>query len=675
MHPVEVAYIVTDVFCETETIVTALLHDTIEDTDLSLSQIELTFGKQVSTLVDGVTKLSELETKKMRLFEAESFRKLLLSLTQDVRILIVKLSDRLHNMRTIKYIKSQEKQKRISLETIEIYAPLAERIGIQKIKTELQDLAFEILNKEIRDNVIKNLGALIKNYEGLSNIIVLELYDKLKQQGINAEVMSRKKTPYSVWVKMLQKNIKFEQLEDIIAFRVLVDTYEDCYKALGIIHKSYNVVPNSFQDFISTPKNNGYQSMHTLVIGPMQYKIEIQIRTKQMNDVAEYGLAAHWRYKQKNEDGNPLEYKWVKDLRKLLTQDYNPNDILNNTKLSMYYDQVFCFTPKGQVISLPNGATPVDFAFTVNEKLGLHCVGTKINGQNVALNTLLSNGDQVEILTLPNRYISEVWVEHVVTGKARSALNNLITEQHNKRYVELGGIILNNVCEILNIDRDDEFISRLSKSLGYKNDKNEFFYKIGIGEILTQDIMDIVRGNSNYGNIIGKILQTIPSYFRLGNKKESAVKSMISMYSNKRDQYHLAHCCNPLPGDDIVGIILCGKKVTIHVNKCKLVQNFNSTPELIIPYKWDAQSKSNLVFYDSCLRIRLADVSGSLIRLLTAIGQFNANIINFRFMHQYSGLREVLCSIQVCNLKNLLEIINFLKTQTYVNFVSRYQAS
>ncbi len=399
-HPLQVAEIIAQMRLDSDSIVTAILHDTIEDTDLTFEDIEKNFSPDIAKLVDGVTKLNKIEFKADSTRQAENFRNLLLAMSDDIRVLLVKLADRLHNMRTIDYISNPEKRKRIALETMEIYAPLAERIGIQQIKIELQDICFRILNPEVRESIINWFNSIEHDKGDYVDQIIEEIKKTVNVGGMKAEVFGRRKTPYSTWMKMKQKDVGLDQLSDIIAFRVVVDTVEDCYRVLGTIHSEYKMVPDNFQDFISTPKGNGYQSLHTVVMGPLMQKIEVQIRTKEMHDIAELGVAAHWRYKQGHDDGSDgSKYTWIRELLSILEQNSAPDEFLQNTKLAMYYDQVFCFTPKGNLIALPKGATTVDFAYMVHSDVGNACVGAKVNGRIVPLRTELVNGDQVEIIT------------------------------------------------------------------------------------------------------------------------------------------------------------------------------------------------------------------------------------------------------------------------------------
>src|SRR5882762_8518903 len=428
-HPLEVAGILTDLKLDTATIATALLHDTVEDTTATIEDIESNFGSEIAGLVDGVTKLSQLELFSERTKQAENFRKLMLAMSNDIRVLLVKLADRLHNMRTLSHIKSEEARHRIAQETIEIYAPLAGRIGMQNMREELEDLAFAELDPEARNSIVTHFARLDMVGGDRVGRIADQIKRRLAEHGMEAWVYGRGKRPFSIWRKLQTKKLSFEQLSDIFGFRVIVGSTSDCYQALGIIHTSWQMVPERFKDFISTPKPNGYRSIHTTVIGPEKQRVEIQIRTQEMHDIAERGVAAHWRYREHvpeadKDDG--VTYGWLRDMVDLLERGDSAEEVLEHSKLAMYQDQVFCFTPKGSLISLPRGATPIDFAYAVHTDLGNSAVGAKINGNHAPLHTPLNNGDQVEIITMRDSSPSPMWEQFVVTGRARAEIRRFL---------------------------------------------------------------------------------------------------------------------------------------------------------------------------------------------------------------------------------------------------------
>ena len=436
IHPVAVANILSDLRLDSATIVTGLLHDTLEDTKATYKVVLEEFGKEVADLVNGVTKLSALENKVTNKSRAENFRKLILATSMDIRVLLVKIADRLHNMRTIRAFDSEEKQKRIAKETMEVYAPLADRMGMNNVRDELEDLSFDVLNKEARDLILERLKFIKNNRENTFKDISSELINLLKENNINAEIAGREKTPFSIWRKMQNKKISLEQLTDIIGFRVMLKNIPDCYKTLGVFHSKYSAIPGKFKDYISTPKINKYKSIHTSIIGPKKHRIEIQIRTYEMDEFAERGVASHWKYKssEKFSELSWKEYDWLRDLVEIIETGNNPEHYYEFTKLQMFQDNVFCFTPKGAVIKLPKNGTPIDFAFAVHTKVGNTAIGCKINGTESPLQTILKNGDMVKILTSKKVSPSLHWLSSSKTGKARAAIRRYWQDKlYNKK--------------------------------------------------------------------------------------------------------------------------------------------------------------------------------------------------------------------------------------------------
>ena len=424
VHPIEVANILTDLKLDSATITTGLLHDTIEDTHATYETIKGEFGEEVADLVDGVTKISVFENTALSNSKAENFRKLILATSKDIRVLLVKLADRLHNMRTIQGISKEDKRKRISQETMEIYAPLADRMGMHRIRDELEDLSFAVLNNEARELINKRLDEIKENKKDLFESLSFELSEILNENHINAEIYGREKTPFSIWRKLQKKRVSLEQITDIIGFRIILNNVDECYKTLGIFHKKWNCIPGKFKDYISSPKINGYKSIHTSVIGSNKKPIEIQIRTTEMHDFAERGIASHWQYKS-SEKFNSLswkEYDWLKDLVEIIEKNENPEHSYEYTKLQMFQENVFCFTPKGSVIKLPKNATPIDFAYAVHTKIGNTAIGCEINGNKSELQSILHNGDTVNIITSKNQSPSLHWIPITKTGKARAAI-------------------------------------------------------------------------------------------------------------------------------------------------------------------------------------------------------------------------------------------------------------
>jgi len=665
-HPLEVAYITTQMHLDSQSVVTALLHDTVEDTDLTLDEISIEFSSEISTLVDGVTKLTKLEFQAEHVRQAENFRKLLLAMSDDIRVLLVKLADRLHNMRTIDFIKSSEKRTRIALETMEIYGPLAERIGMQEVKLELQDIAFRILHPDIRDSIIKRLATINSHGEKMIEEVICEIQETLNKSRLLAKVSGRQKTPYSVWMKMKYKNVGFDQLSDLIAFRVIVKTLPECYQALGVIHAAYKVVPENFQDFISTPKNNGYQSLHTVIVGPMQKRIEVQIRTEEMHDIAELGVAAHWRYKQ-NYHADGRQYQWIRELLSILEQTTDPEEFLQNTKLAMYYDQVFCFTPMGTIIPLPKGATPIDFAYAVHSEVGQHCVGAKVNGRIVPLKTTLDNGDQVEILTSKSQTPSPSWEKIAITGKARSEIRKFVRSQEVNQYVSLGQAILERALAAEGITDIAGALTQIMKILK-KESVDEIYLSVGEGSLSREEIL---------------------KHFKATTPKKSRLKSTLLFFgfkSNNNDTkddaipihglipgmaVHFAGCCHPLPGDPIIGVIHTGKGITIHTSDCEMLANFATTPERLMDLAWDADAAN--VPHIARIKVMLSNVPGALAILTSEIATENSNITNIRIINRNHDFFEIALDVEVRSIDHVQSIITSLLSKNEIHSVERFR--
>src|ERR1700759_3745662 len=489
-HPVEVAGILAQMKLDAASIVTGLLHDTVEDTVATLDDIDRVFGPEITRLVDGVTKLSRIELQSDQTKQAENFRKHVLAMSEDIRVLLVKLADRLHNMQTLRFIEDGEKRRRIARETMDIYAPLAERLGMQRMKDQLEDLAFAELHPDARASILTRRDFLRDKGAGVVPRILAELHRKLEDGGVpNAAVSGREKSAYSIWRKMQRKNVAFEQLADLMAFRVLVGDVGDCYHALGIIHSAYHVVPGRFKDFISTPKPNNYRSLHTGVIGPERQRIEVQIRTREMHEVAELGVAAHWTYKQQAERIVGKHFRWMRELLDILDHAAGPEEFLEHTKLEMFQDQVFAFTPKGDLIALPRGATAVDFAYAVHSEIGDTCVGVKINSRLVPLRTQLHNGDQVEIVTSKAQTPSPTWERFVVTAKARARIRRFIRTQQRAQYLDLGKAILQKAFRQEGQDFSEKPLQAVLKQLNCAT-TDDLYVAVGEGILTGREVVN-----------------------------------------------------------------------------------------------------------------------------------------------------------------------------------------
>ena len=679
-HPLAVAGILADMELDEASIITALLHDTVEDTEVTTEEVAREFGKEISTLVDGVTKLTKIEFQPEHIRQAENFRKLLVAMSEDIRVLLVKLADRLHNMRTLHFVRSPEKRMRIAHETMEIYAPLAERIGIQKFKNELQDLAFKELHPDVHASIISRLEFL-RNKGGheLIDKVVSQLKETLITSGLNdAIVFGREKTACSIWRKMENKNISFEQLTDIIGFRIIVENIEQCYHALGAVHAAYHMIPDTFKDYISTPKTNGYQSLHTIVMGPEQQIIEIQIRTKQMHDVAEWGVAAHWGYKQ-NDNFNPKDapqYRWLRDLLYILENAAGPEEFLENTKLEMYYDQVFCFTPKGNLIALPRGATPVDFAYAVHSDIGNTCSGAKVNGRIVPLRTVLQNGDQVEVISSKNQVPSPTWEKFVVTAKAKSEIRRFIRAKQREEYVNLGRAIMNKAMRQEGYELTNKMLEPALK-IFRKKTVESLLASVGEGLLSREDVVKALFPNRAAEKKTKKSLSL--SFFGFGSKKKEGaavtagdkggpvlIQGLIPGMA-----VHLAGCCHPLPGDKIVGIVNTGKGVTIHTVDCETLENFAGTPERWLDVSWDKDSGDQ--GYIGRIKVVLSHEAGSLAELANAIAKDLGNIHNINIVHRNPDFFEIVVDVDVRGARHLTNIIANLRTKQCIHSVERYR--
>ncbi len=676
-HPVEVAGILSEMRLDTASIVTGLLHDTLEDTDATRDEIAGLFGEDIARLVDGVTKLSRLEIQSESTKEAENLRKLVLAMSSDIRVLLVKLADRLHNMRTLHHIKEPARRRRIARETMDLYAPLASRIGMEKVKRELEELAFGELNPDGRTSVLARQGYLRERGDKLVPQIEVELVKTLKDGGLAAQVSGREKTPYSIWRKMQTKNVSFEQLADIMAFRIIVADVAQCYQALGLLHGKYQVLPQRFKDYISVPKPNGYRSLHTGVIGPLGQRIEIQIRTEEMQDQAERGVAAHWIYKQGGPSTDAPQYAWLRSLMDILDKAPNAEEFLEHTKLEMFQDQVFCFTPKGKLIALPRGATPIDFAYAVHSQVGDTCVGAKINGRMLPLRTQLSNGDQVDIVTSKAQTPSPTWERFVVTGKAKAAIRRFIRTRQREQYIQLGKSLLEKAFHEEGYEVTEKGLDGVRFNFKQAS-TDDLIATVGAGlvgarEVLTAvypglkqprkggaDVVPISRARAKSGKA---------SESGRGGKQEAgqiAIRGLIPGMA-----VHFARCCHPLPGDRIVGIITTGKGVTIHTIDCATLESFSEAPERWIDVGWDSVNDGEGGVYTGRLKITVSNQPGSLSSLSTVIARHEGNISNLRIVNRSMDFFDMVIDVEVSDVKHLADITAALRATPAINAVER----
>lgn len=667
-HPVEVAQILADMKMDVTTIVTAILHDTVEDTDATLEDLEKEFDKVVADLVNGVSKLTRIESQTLEGKQAENFRKLLLAMSEDIRVLLVKLSDRLHNMQTIGGIKKPEKRRRISMETLEIYAPLAERVGVHRIKEQLEDLCFEQINSEARESITNRLAFLRKEGSDLVDGIIEELQKLMQDSGLEVEVTGREKTRYSIWKKMQRKNVAFEQLSDIMAFRVLVDKPEDCYMALGIIHGKYHSIPGRFKDYISTPKPNGYRSIHTTIMGPKRQRIEVQIRTHQMHNEAELGVAAHWAYKGSEQptERDVTKYRWLRELLDILEQEQKPEDFWENTKLELFQDQVFVFTPKGDLIELPSGATPIDFAYAIHSDIGDKCVGAKVNGRIAPLNSRLVNGDQVEVITAKTQNPSPTWERFVATGKARSHIRKYVRNQQRDEFITLGRAMIQKVFRQEGYEFSEKAVSGVVDHYRLEN-SDDIYANIGSGIFVARDVFKVI----------------FPSHkTEMAKRPSEEMDQAVLVRPHDTDQpvpikglipgmaMHFARCCHPLPGDRIVGIVTTGKGVTIHTIDCETLETFADTPERWLDVSWgdkeDAQDSQV-----GRMVMTVANETGALGTLSTVIGRNGGNITNLKITSRSLDFWEMTIDVFVTDTQHLNNIIAALRATPCIISVER----
>ena len=663
-HPLEVAGILADLKFDTSTIITALLHDIVEDTKYSVKDIKKSFGTEISNLVDGVTKLSKLDGRSDHFNQAENFRKLLLAISDDIRVLFVKLADRLHNMRTIKFIKQEEKRKKIAKETLEIYAPLAERMGMQEIRGELDDLCFNVLEPDIRDSIVKRLNLLRSQDENILKNTISKLGATLKKNNIITEISGREKKPFSIWKKMQIKSVNFAQLADIMAFKVLVDDVGSCYHVLGILHQEYSYVPGRFKDYISTPKINGYRSIHTTLIGPLNRRIEVQIKSKQMNEEADFGVAAHWIYKDKIKFKDGKQYKWIRQVLEILHQSTGPEDFLEHTKLQMYNDQVFVFTPDGDLISLPKGAMPLDFAFAVHTDVGKYCESVKINNSIKPLNTSLKNGDQVEIICGEKNNISPNWLVLSTTGKAKACIKRFIHIKEDDEFRKLGKNILESKFKSEQLSFSEKNIQLVLEKFNAKNLKN-LYIKIGTGNLLSTEVIDSMFPDKSLIKDDKKIILLKKT------KKEIETKNSPILLEGLTPgmSIHYSKCCNPIPGDKAIAYITSGKGLIVHLSDCDVFKE-----KKIIKNKMDVswEKISNKKFkFSAKLKVNIQNMIGSLGDLSTVIGSNNSNIRNLKITDRTDSFFKLDIEIDVIDLDHLKKILVSLRTSEKIINVFR----
>ncbi|HTQ14699.1 MAG TPA: bifunctional (p)ppGpp synthetase/guanosine-3',5'-bis(diphosphate) 3'-pyrophosphohydrolase [Rhizomicrobium sp.] len=652
-HPLEVAAILTELKLDVPTIATALLHDTVEDTYVTIEDVKKNFGEEIAGLVDGVTKLSQLELFSESTKQAENFRKLMLAMSNDIRVLLVKLADRLHNMRTLSYIEKPDKRRRIAQETLDIYAPLAGRIGMQNMREELEDLAFAELDPEARNSILTRLNRLETSTGNRVGRIADEIKRKLAEHGIDAWVYGRAKRAYSIWRKLKDKQLNFEQLSDILGFRVIVKTPEDCYRALGVLHQSWRMIPDRFKDFISNPKTNGYRSIHTTVIGPEQQRVEVQIRTAEMHEVAERGVAAHWRYRERLE-GETMDsaLRWLRDMVELLERGDSVEEFLEHSRLNMYQDQVFCFTPKGDLISLPRGATPIDFAYMVHTDLGNQTVGAKVNGVHVPLHTPLRNGDQVEIIRQKGSTPSPLWEQIAVTGRARSEIRRFIKHAQHDEHVRFGRKILEKEFADAGQELTEKAMQAVAKKLRHSRPE-DVYADVGRGALRSHDVL----------------VSVFPELKKSKGRSAPKPGGAISIEGlTEGISYHLGQCCHPLPGDRIVGVRKPGEVVVIHTIDCEELEKADMEDWIDVSWGTSADELGPTL---ARVSVRVKNVPGALGAVMTVIGANGGNIFNVKVTNRNPLFFEFHVDIEVRDVAHLQNILGALRVNAVVESVDR----
>jgi len=656
-HPIEVAKILIDIKLDASSIISGLLHDTVEDTTATINEIKIKFGNEIAELVEGLTKINKFSLKVNNLKLGENYRKLLLAATQDLRVILIKLADRLHNMRTLSFIEDKNKIISTSLETLEIYAPLAQRLGMRDWQDQLEDLAFEIINPEARSSILERLGSLNSKEGNIIDEIRYELKKIFVEENINCEISGRIKSPYSVWNKIKNKNISFEQLSDIMAFRVLSNSTRECYKLLGIVHRKFSFIQGRFKDFISSPKLNGYRSLHTSVIGPLNQKIEIQFRSNVMEQIAEFGVAAHWKYKdpKKIKEKDTKEYQWMYDLLDLMNNSSNQDELIENSKIKLFQDSIYVFSPKGDVIELPKNATSVDFAYSIHSEVGEKCVASKINGKLQPLKTILKNGDQVEILTSDDSQPSPLWERFAVTTKVRSQIRRFMRSKKREEYILFGKEILTKQFKKENIEFTEIAIGKILSSFNCKN-IDALYELVGSGSITATSVLK---------KIFPELKINYPKKSHQSSDTAIKLKGLTAGMT-----YHLAGCCSPIQGDKIVGIVTAGIGVSVHTIDCETISSYSDSPERWLDISWEVSSE-NTQISTARINVVIKNQAGSLGKVTSIIAKNNGNISNINFSTRKIDFFEIIIDIEVRDTNHLNNIIAALRLISEVSSLER----
>ncbi|MGO4914274.1 RelA/SpoT family protein [Pseudogemmobacter sp. W21_MBD1_M6] len=653
-HPVAVAAILTEQHLDDATIITALLHDTIEDTKSTYTEVERLFGTEIAELVDGVTKLTNLQLSSSETKQAENFRKLFMAMSKDMRVILVKLADRLHNMRTIKSMR-HEKQVQKARETMDIFAPLAGRMGMQWMREELEDLSFRVLNSEARGSIIRRFITLQRETGDVINKITNDVRTELDKQGIEAEVFGRAKKPYSIWRKMEEKQMGFSRLSDIYGFRIVCESEQDCYRILGAIHQRWRAVPGRFKDYISQPKSNGYRSIHTTVSGRDGKRVEVQIRTRQMHEVAEAGVAAHWSYRDGVRVQNPFAVdpaKWIAGLTERFEQSEDHDEFMEAVKLEMYSDQVFCFTPKGEVVALPRGATPLDFAYAIHTRIGDSCVGAKVDGMRVPLWTRVKNGQSVEIMTAEGQRPQATWIDIAVTGKAKSAIRKSLREEDRERFIKLGRELARVAFEHISKKATDKALSTAATRLGLGG-AGDLLARLGSAELTAREVVKVLY----------------PELTMSTGDEIDANRAVVGLSPDQTPQR--ASCCQPVPGERIVGITYRGKGVVIHAIDCPALEEFEEQTGRWVDLHW--HSGRHLAVHSVTLELTIRNDAGVLGRICTLIGEQKANISDLTFRDRKPDFYRLLVEVDLRDVEHLHMVMTALEADSDVAAIARHR--
>ena len=652
-HPVAVAAILTEQRLDDPTIVTALLHDTIEDTKSTYTEVSRLFGEEIAELVDGVTKLTNLQLSSAEMKQAENFRKLFMAMSKDLRVILVKLADRLHNMRTIRSMKV-EKQAQKARETMEIFAPLAGRMGMQWMREELEDLSFKVLNPEARNSIIRRFLTLQREAGDVVHKITADMRAELEKASIEADVYGRAKKPYSIWRKMQEKDLAFSRLSDIYGFRIICGSVADCYRILGVIHQRWRAVPGRFKDYISQPKQNGYRSIHTTVSGRDGKRVEVQIRTREMHEVAEAGVAAHWAYREGVRAANPFAVdpaKWIANLNDRLSAEED-DAFMENVKLEMYTDQVFCFTPKGDVIQLPRGATPLDYAYAIHTRIGHSCVSAKVDGIRVPLWTRLKNGQSVEIITAEGQRPQSSWIDIVTTGRAKAAIRRSLREEDRGRFVKLGHELARAAFEHVGRKATDKALRTAAKMMGLA-DESDLLARLGSAEIAAR-----------------RVVETL--YPELARAQAEVVDAQRPVMGLKAGEgFRRAPCCQPVPGERIVGITYRGKGVVAHAIDCPALAEYEEQSERWIDLHWAPGRHAPV--YTITLMATISNDAGVLGRICTLIGEQKANISDLNFVDRKPDFYRLTIDVDLRDVEHLHMVMTALEAETDVAEIGRHR--